>query len=271
MNIIDAHIHLVEHEPYFDEIARNAGHENTVEHLKEIFDQLGIVGGVVMGNRGLDLERHQYPEWLRYCIGLDSTYLSAHDVKGSLDQIEKHLQRSSCAGVKLYPGYTPIYVSDEIYEPVYELAAHYQKPVAIHMGETAGPNALLKYAHPLTLDETAVRHPNVQFVMCHFGNPWFNDAAAVISKNPNVVADLSGFLEGRVNIQELVRNKQGYLNILKAWLGYLDYDRLMFGTDWPLANLEEYIDFVNYLVPEKYREAVFYENAVRIYGFSGDC
>ncbi len=267
MNIIDAHIHFVKNDTYFDRIAGNAGHENTAEHLRETYERLGIVGGVVMGNRGLELERHQYPEYLRYCIGLDSKYLSTHDVQGSLDQIEKHLQRESCAGVKLYPGYTSMYVTDPVYDPVYELAAHYGKVVAIHTGETAGPNAVLKYTHPLTLDEVAVRHPKVQLVMCHFGNPWFNDAAAVISKNPNVAADLSGFLEGHVDIQELIRSKQGYLDILKAWLGYLDYDRLMFGTDWPLANLEEYIELVNFLVPERNREAVFYKNAARIYGF----
>lgn len=267
MKIIDAHLHFVEHDAYFDKIAVNAGHENTSSHLKETYEKLGIVGGVVMGNRGLEMERHQYPDYLRYCIGLDSRYLASHEVSESLDLIEKHLQRPSCAGVKLYPGYTHIYITDPVYDPVYEMAAYYKKTVAIHTGETAGANALLKYTHPLTLDEAAVRHPKTQIVMCHFGNPWFNDAAAVLSKNPNVAADLSGFLEGKSDIGRLLRSKGGYLDILKAWLGYVGYDRLMFGTDWPLANLKEYIEFVDFLVPERCRENVFYQNAARIYGF----
>ena len=270
MKKIDAHLHFVENDEYFGKIAKLAGHENTASHLKETYDRLGFVGGIVMGNRGLEMERHQYPEYLRYCIGLDSHYLATHDVQESLDQVEKHLQRESCVGVKLYPGYTPIYVTDPIYDPVYELAAHYNKAVAIHTGETAGPNAVLKYTHPLTLDEVAVRHPKTQLVMCHVGNPWFNDAAAVLSKNPNVAADLSGFLEGESDIGRLLRSKGGYLDILKAWLGYVGYEKLMFGTDWPLANLQEYIDFVDFLVPERCREDVFYNNAVRIYGFPKD-
>ena len=65
-------------------------------------------------------------------------------------------------------------------------AASYKKPVAIHTGATAGSNALLKYSHPLTLDEAAVAHPDVQFVMCHIGNPFLMDAAAVLEKNGNM-------------------------------------------------------------------------------------
>ncbi len=266
MNIIDAHLHFVARDQYFDQIAHRAGHENNLQHLQEEYKRLGIIAGVVMGNRGLELERHQYPEWLHYCIGLDRTYLQAHSVTGALDQIEQHLRRKQCVGIKLYPGYNPVYISDDVYEPVYELAEHYNKPVAVHTGETAGPNAFLRYSHPLTLDDAAARHPRVRFVMCHFGNPWLNDAAAVMSKNPNVAADLSGLLEGRVDIQRFLEEKSGYIDALKTWLGYIDCQRLMFGTDWPLVNLEEYIAFISALIPKRHQDAVFYKNAKEIYG-----
>jgi len=268
MKIIDAHLHFVQHDPYFDRIAAAAGHENTEAHLEAEYRRLGLVGGVVMGNRGLDAESHRYPKWLRYCIGLDRTYLSSHEIRDAVEQVEYHLQQEACAGVKLYPGYNPYYVWDPIYDPVYELAERYEKPVAIHTGETAGPNALMKYSHPMTLDEAAVRHPRVQFIMCHFGNPWLNDAAAVLSKNPNVAADLSGLLEGKVQVERLLEEKQGYVSQLRTWLEYLDYRKIMFGTDWPLANLEDSIRFVAALTPEKHRERVFWKNAAEIYGFS---
>lgn len=267
MKIIDAHLHFVEKEAYFSEIAKAAGHENRWEHLNGEYERLGIVGGVVMGNRGLEPEQHRYPAKLRYCIGLDRSYLSGHLVGDSLELIEYHLQQPQCAGIKLYPGYHRSYITDAFYEPVYELAARYEKPVAVHTGETAGPNALLKYSHPLTLDEAAVLHPKVRFVMCHFGNPWLSDAAAVLSKNPNVWADLSGMLEGKIDIGSYQEEQKHYLDALRTWMGYLDYRKLMFGTDWPLANLEDYIEFVKLLVPERHREDVFYGNAAKVYGF----
>ena len=93
-------------------------------------------------------------------------------------QVEENLKRKQCCGIKLYPGYNHVYVYDELYDPIYELARKYNKPVAIHTGLTATANALLKYSHPMTLDEAAVKYPDVQFVMCHIGNPFLQDAIA---------------------------------------------------------------------------------------------
>lgn len=273
--IVDAHLHFVPEESYFGEIAVRAGHINTEEHLREQYEKLGIVHGVVMGNRTLDPADHLYPGFLSYCIGLDSGGLMKRLVspdstpterQRALDLTERHLRRENCVGIKLYPGYSPIYVTDRVYEPFYDLAKAYGKPVAIHTGETAGPNAFLRYSHPLTVDEAAALHPDVRFVMCHFGNPWLNDAAAVMSKNQNVAADLSGLLEGRVDMDVFFGEQSGYLSVLRTWLRYVDFRDIMFGTDWPLANLKDYIEFMRRLVPEKYYEDVFRKNACRIYG-----
>lgn len=266
MKIIDAHLHFCPEELGFMQLAEAAGHENSAEHLQQVYYKFGIVCGIVMGNRTVDPKDHQYPSFMRYCIGIDSFYLEEKQILDSLEQIEQNLKKPQCVGIKLYPGYSPMYVSDPAYEPIYDLARAYNKPVAIHTGETATQNAYLKYSHPMTLDEVAVKHPEVQFVMCHYGNPWLMDAAAVVSKNQNVVADISGLLEGRVNMKRLFEDKKEYLDGLKAWMGYLhEYDDLMFGTDWPLANLGEYIEFIKRLVPEKYHQKVFFDNANRVY------
>lgn len=266
MRIIDAHIHFCQ-EPYFDEIAELAGHQNTGPHLKEQFASHSIAHGVVMGNRGLELREHHYPEYLSYCVGLDSTCFQIEEVVRQADLVEKHLQRKNCVGIKLYPGYNHFYIYDPVMDPFYQLAMQYQKPVAVHTGLTATSNALLKYSHPMVLDEAAVKYPDVQFIMCHVGNPWLVDAIAVIGKNGNVAADLSGILEGRIeSMSDFLREKQSYVQFLKTWLEYLDcYDCLLYGTDWPLANITNYIDFVTYLIPDKHHEKVFFANANRVY------
>ena len=266
MKIIDSHLHFCPGYEYFDRTALRAGHVNTEEHLRGTFKRLGITAGIVMGNHGITLEEHRYPDFLKYCIGLDSHFLAGNEIASSYDLVEQHLRRSACVGVKLYPGYSPIYVSDRRYEPVYELARAYHKPVAVHMGQTAGSNALLKYSHPLTLDEVAVSHPGVQFVMCHMGNPWLMDAAAVIEKNENVVTDLSGLLEGKLDVAGFLEEQSGYLGVLKTWIAYIsDYSKFLFGTDWPLANYEDYIGVTKKIIPEKHWDAVFSGNAERIY------
>lgn len=267
MKIIDAHLHFCPDNFHFCEIAAMAEHENTEEHLKAQYEIYGIETGVVMGNRGLSAANHVYPEFLRYLVGVDREYLKDHEISESYDMIEENLKRRDCVGIKLYPGYNAAYISDPRYEPVYELAGAYGKPVAVHMGQTAGSRAYLKYSHPLTLDETAVRHPHVQFVMCHFGNPWLMDAAAVVEKNENVAVDLSGLLEGKIDFKSLLAKQRGYFEALKTWTGYCDnYGKFMFGTDWPLANYGDYIEMVKWLVPEEHWEEVFHETAEKIYG-----
>ena len=268
MDIIDAHIHIFPGdsvEDRADDLAKRAGHENNEAHLREEYARLGVVGAVVMGNHSLSLDNHMYPDNMRYCVGLDSRAQWGED-KETYDQLELHLQREKCVGVKLYPGYNYHYAYDKVYGPVYELTGRYGKPVAVHTGELAFPQAQLKYCHPLTLDEAASNYPGVQFVMCHLGNPWFVDAAAVICKNENISADLSGMLVGLLDMPRFFREQEGYIGHIKTWLAYMDaYDRMMFGTDWPLANIQNYIDFVAHLIPDRHHEKVFAGNARRVY------
>lgn len=275
MKIIDAHLHFSQ-ESYFDEIALAAQHENNAAHLLTQYEKHGIIAGIVMGNEPLSNIKCQYPHKLYYCAGMHGINLEKHTTKTAVDihqrceQLEEHLKRPNCVGIKLYPGYDFYYIHDDALIPIYELAVKYHKPVAVHTGLTAMGQALLKYSHPLVMDEAATKFPKVQFVMCHFGEPWFTDAAAVIEKNPNVSADLSGMLEGKISdFDAFLREKQFYISRLKGWLEYLSrYDRFLFGTDWPLSNLGDYIAFTKYIIPEHAWEKVFFENAKRIYHLS---
>lgn len=271
MKIIDAHLHFCT-DAYFDEIARRAQHENNAEHLLEEYRLRGIVHGVVMGNLPVDCTCPAYPSFLSYCVGIDNRTTTLENIKEKLPLIEAHLKSPHCCGIKLYPGYAYFYIYDDRLAPMYELAAKYKKPVAVHTGLTASADALLKYSHPMVMDEAATKFREVTFVMCHFGEPFFVVAAAVMEKNANVVADLSGILEGKIpDFCQFLKKKRYYIEQLKGWLAYLDqYDRFMFGTDWPLANLGDYIRFTKEIIPERHWEQVFCNNAMRIYGIKDE-
>ena len=59
----------------------------------------------------------------------------------------------------------------------------------------------------------------------------------------------------------------GIVSMLKSWLASTcAWDRILYGTDWPIVNLGEYIGFIQRLAPERHWEAVFFENANRVYG-----
>ena len=84
MRVIDAHIHYCPGGDYFDTIAVNAGHKNTAEHLKEEYERLDIACGIVMGNEGLNPEV-SYPGFMRYCVGIDSTFMGKNKIDASAD------------------------------------------------------------------------------------------------------------------------------------------------------------------------------------------
>lgn len=269
MKIIDAHMHLNKDIESFYELAKVSEHEYSEKGIKDMFDKYGVVGGVVMGNRHLELENHIYPNYLNYLVGVDGVCFDKNKKEYFLELVEKHLKRDNCKGIKIYAGYVPLYVYDEWYFPFYELAKKYNKPVAIHTGSTSKSDAYLKYSHPLTLDDVCTLFPDVNFVMCHFGNPWLNDAAAVITKNMNLYADISGILVGKPNMNSFFDEYEGYISMLKTWISYTGaYDRIMFGTDFPLVNMGCCIEFAKKIIPKKYYNKVFYENAVKIYNLN---
>ena len=267
MKRIDAHIHVQKSNPHFDQLARQAGHENSEQHLREVFEKEGIVRAVVMSNLRMGADSLNYPDYLSYCAGIGHDALEPGQLEHSIEMAEQHLRLAQCVGLKIYAGYTRYYLSDPVFTPFYELAQRYSKPVAVHMGVTAHARALLRYSHPLLMDQVAVDFPEVRFVMCHFGNPWLMDAAAVVEKNENVAADLSGLLVGKIDVDEYLREYSGYVEQLRTWIRYVDnYDKFMFGTDWPLANFGDYIRLFEHIIPEKHYESFYYLNAKRIYG-----
>lgn len=109
---------------------------------------------------------------------------------------EEALRNGKIVGFKVLSGYSHFYPQDKVYHKFYELAVKYDVPVMFHTGDLNDPEGLTlaKYSHPLHLDEVAVKFRKMKIIIAHLGNPWIRDAAFVINKNPNVYADLSGFL-----------------------------------------------------------------------------
>ena len=284
MKIIDAHFHFSKSDG-FDETARAAGHENTPEDLVEAFSRDEIVLGIAMGemggrrmdgvcmprspNLGGTVEPglpYPHPRQIAYCAGVESHEITPENTPASLKEFEKLLNTKECVGLKFYPGYNTRYLNDPLHYPFYELAEQYDVPVVIHTGEVAGNHGLLKYSHPLTVDEVAVQFPNVRFVMAHYGNPWIVDATAVAAKNPNVFIDLSGLAEGHFTAEWFWNHFRGQMEFTQIWLTYLnDWDKVMYGSDWPLVNIHAYVEVIKRLVPKEQHEKVFFRNACRIF------
>ena len=116
----------------------------------------------------------------------------------------------------------------------------------------------------VSVDDVAVDFPDTKFVMCHLGNPWFQDAAEVLYKNDNVFADISGLTLGEFSYQF-----ERYVSLrVKEMITYMgDPGRqLLYGTDWPLVKMKPYLAFLDDLeISEEKLESVCWRTASRLF------
>ena len=258
LRIIDAHTHIT----FTGAIERISGIPKTeVQYFKEWRDA-GIVGAVAHTSANA---RNHYDLKNRNVI-------SCAGVGTKIDAvgIESGLRSDKYGCIKIYLGYVHRYAYDQQYEIIYRLARKYDVPVVFHTGDTNSARAKLKYADPLTIDEVAVDHPQVRFVIAHCGNPWIESAAEVAYKNPNVYLECSALLTGNLD-QQPKEKVEAYVVRPIAWIfGYVeDPTKLMFGTDWPLTAMKPYVEAYKRAIPREHWKAVFHDNAVRVFKFSG--
>ena len=181
-------------------------------------------------------------------------------------RLEEGLRSGRYRCLKIYLGYTYYYAADPGYQPAYRLAAQYDVPVVFHTGDTYSSRGKLKYADPLTIDEVAVDHPNVRFVIAHAGYPWIQSAAEVAYKNPNVFIEASALMLGNASTKDAAWVDR-YVTESISWIfGYIeDPSKLLFGSDWPLVDLPSYVEAYQRAIPQEHWPAVFHDNAVRVF------
>ncbi|WP_411503719.1 amidohydrolase family protein [Brevibacillus centrosporus] len=277
MKIIDAHMHLSQIEEFKRTAAEKSFVDYSVTGILQEYAENGVVLGIGMGltetqpdgfpdaktvtPMGLDLTE-ELPPQLVYCLGINPFTLD----QAAVARLDEDLKKPNAVGLKIYLGYYPFYAYDSVYDPVYALAAKHQVPVVFHTGDTYSERGLLKYSHPLTLDEVAVKHREVNFMMAHFGDPWVLDGAEVVYKNRNMFADLSGLMVGDAANCQRLKDSPLFFAHLRHAITYCDhYEKFLFGTDWPLAPIRPYIQFVQELIPAEYHEDVFYKTALKVF------
>ncbi|SFJ76037.1 hypothetical protein SAMN04487936_10475 [Halobacillus dabanensis] len=276
MKVIDAHIHFSDIKSFRDTGREYSRVDYSGKGLQKEMEEANISLAIGMGVAEttdqefpdrhvrtpmmLDLEE-ELPPRVALCPGVNPDHLNQSD----LDRLEKELKKAEVVGIKIYLGYYPHYAYDRIYQSVYDLAAAYSVPVVLHTGDTYSERGLLKYSHPLTLDELAVTRRDVNFVMAHFGDPWVLTGAEVVYKNRNMFADLSGWLVGTKK-QLDARLVDNHFDHVRHALTYCDhYEKLLFGSDWPLVPIQAYADFIAAFIPGAHMENVFYKNAVNVF------
>lgn len=258
LRIIDVHTHT----KFGGQKERTSGIPMTEEQYFKEWKAAGVVAAVSHTGSN-DANYHDLRDkHVIQCAGVTARPDAA--------RVEAGLKSGRYGCIKIYLGYEHQYASHANYRALYRIAERYDVPVVFHTGDTYSTKGKLKYADPLTIDEVAVDFPKVNFVIAHCGNPWIQSAAEVAYKNPNVYLDGSALLIG--NMDEMPREKVDEFVVKPlAWIfGYLESpDKLMFGTDWPLSDIASYVRAFQRAIPREHWQAVFHDNAVKVFKFKG--
>jgi predicted TIM-barrel fold metal-dependent hydrolase len=253
--IIDAHTHT----HFTGEPEQTSGIPDTKEEYIREMRAAGVVGAVSHTSQG---GAGYFPELKEQGV------VFCYGVRDKLDaaDLEQALKSKKYGCVKIYLGYAHHFAYEPLYRPAYKLAEKYNVPVVFHTGDTYSTKAKIKYSDPMAIDEVAVDFPKTTFVIAHLGNPWINTATEVAYKNPNVYVEASAIMIGDLSKMTPQAFETQLVAPIRWAFQYMENpDKMMFGTDWPLTGMKDYIAAYKQAIPQKYWCKVFFENAVKVF------
>lgn len=266
MKIIDAHIHTNFSAQVIVDFAKENGIDFSWAGLQKAMKKYSIQTVIAIttkssaptpGESKSLMMQTSRDTRLKPVCSINPNYVSKKYIK----VVEQLLKNKKIMGFKIFPGYHPVYPNDKRYFPFYELAGNYDVPVIIHTGDTFGSQYQVKYSHPLTVDEIAVKFPKTTFILAHLGFPWVRDATELVYKNENVYADLSAFCIGCAP-----KTPAHVISDIRYALEASGRpDKFLYGSDWPLVDMGKYIKIIKQAVPKEHHSKVFYENAKRVF------
>ena len=187
--------------------------------------------------------------------GLDAYgFMGMHqDYENMAAEVER-CHAMGLTGAKLHPDIQACDIDDKRFYPLYEALQRYNMPIFLHMGDKRPE---YRYSMASKLKKVLDDFPALKAVAAHFGSYSEWDNAKCLYGHPNVWYDLSSALWALTPEQALTLIKR------------CGYDRVMFGTDYPVYHVRDYEELFDKLdLNEEQKQDIYYNNAMR---FLSEC
>lgn len=201
----------------------------------------------------------------------------------AIDELERAVKDLGLRGVEVFSNIAGKTLDDEIFIPFYEKAVQLDIPIFLHPTKPLMYSAMTKYgllgAVGYLFDTTLAileivlggileKYKELKIILPHCGS---------------TIPYLIGRIDHQFNINEESRQKISklpseyfkliyfdtaqtfYKPAFDCCFAFSDKDKLMFGTDYPFANLKKSVEFLNSIIDEKSKEKLFYTNAKRLF------
>ena len=194
--------------------------------------------------------------------------MSLHPEQRDIDaEYDRAVGELGCRGVKLALSYQAV---DPMSDAAFSLFDRLQSdglPIVFHNGMSASPDAVLRYAHPLAMDEVAIAFPRLKMILAHTSHPWYEDCMTVVRKHPNVWTDISG----------MPSRPWMAWRAMRVFHEFSATHKMLFGSDWALWTPQETMDGLRAIprfakehnlppIPEDEIEAIINRNSLELLG-----
>jgi predicted TIM-barrel fold metal-dependent hydrolase len=188
------------------------------------------------------------------------------------DNVEYAVRELGAKAIKIYPTYNHYRPDDrEVCWPLYEKLSELGVPLIVHQAWTTTVDAPMKFQQPWQLDDVARDFRELTIILAHFGVPWVDEAMCLVAKHDNVYTDLSFWTI--VEMPEMI-----LLQLLRCPRYGCTYDRILWGSDYPLTTPSESLAVLREQLPaaaerlqlpmiaDSALDLILGGNAARIYG-----
>ncbi|PYG89886.1 hypothetical protein LY28_00485 [Ruminiclostridium sufflavum DSM 19573] len=163
--------------------------------------------------------------------------------RAAAEKLELAIAEQGLKGYKIIAPDLPGRINDISLEPVWKTAEKHQIPVLIHFGILGAAGGLASHANinPMMIHDVARAHPDISFIIPHFGCGYPQELLQLAWVCPNIYVDTSGsnqwvrWMPYPLTIKEL----------FKKYYETIGPERIIFGTDsewFPRGFVRQYYD-----------------------------
>lgn len=165
-------------------------------------------------------------------------------------EIRHAIENMGMRGIILFPALYHVHVYDELLEKIYSTAERYGVVVFTHFGilkipirEIIGVKDQIDgtYSNPTDLHRVAIRHPDVNFIIPHFGAGYLRELLILGTQCKNIYVDTSS----SNSWIKVLPYKIDLKDVFARTIDVFGVDRIIFGTDSGVFPRGYRIDILN--------------------------
>lgn len=209
--------------------------------------------------------------------------VSLRNVEEAVDELDRAVKHCGLRGVEIFTNVQGKQLDSVEFSPFFEKAIQLDIPILIHpteplMSQVMGDYGLIGmvgYVFETTLATLRLilsgafeRYPKLKILVPHMGStlPYLISRIDNQFKiNPESRTKISKLPSEYFKLVYVDTAQSFYKPAIECALSLLGQDKILFGTDYPFANLSYSIESLSKALPKSFEPAVFYENAKTLF------